>query len=81
MDRDHDIDRCFTVTERVLHMVFNELFDARVQLEGIVLKPNMVISGKSAPSARRSRKFPAVTVLKLCVPGPYRDRLPVRRTD
>src|SRR5262250_747799 len=46
MDGDHDIDRCFTVTERVLHAVFNELFDARVQLEGIVLKPNMVISGK-----------------------------------
>src|SRR5499425_739429 len=46
MDGDHDIDRCFAVTERVLHAVFNELFEARVQLEGIVLKPNMVISGK-----------------------------------
>src|SRR5271169_1554700 len=46
MDGDHDIDRCFTVTERVLKTVFNELFDAHVQLEGMVLKPNMVLPGK-----------------------------------
>src|SRR3954469_12886079 len=43
MDGDHDIDRCFMVTERVLKAVFNELFDAHVMLEGMVLKPNMVI--------------------------------------
>jgi fructose-bisphosphate aldolase class I len=71
MDGDHDIDRCFTVTERVLHAVFNELFDARVQLEGIVLKPNMVISGKK--SAKRASveevAEKTVTVLKLCVPA------------
>ena len=42
MDGDHDIDRCFAVTERVLKTVFNELFDAHVMLEGMVLKPNMV---------------------------------------
>ncbi len=52
MDGDHDADRCFLVTERVLKAVFNELYDARVMLEGIVLKPNMVVAGKK--SARRA---------------------------
>ncbi|MFZ4121269.1 MAG: class I fructose-bisphosphate aldolase [Caulobacterales bacterium] len=46
MDGAHDIDRCFEVTETVLKEVFNELFEHRVMLEGIVLKPNMVIAGK-----------------------------------
>jgi fructose-bisphosphate aldolase, class I len=71
MDGDHDIDRCFTVTERVLHTVFNELFDARVQLEGIVLKPNMVISGKKCAKRASVEEVAekTVTVLKLCVPG------------
>jgi fructose-bisphosphate aldolase, class I len=44
----HDIDRCATVTEWVLNTVFDELFIARVRLEAIVLKPNMVIAGKNA---------------------------------
>ncbi len=48
MDGSHDIDRCFEVTEAVLKEVFNELFEHRVQLEGIVLKPNMVIAGKKS---------------------------------
>src|SRR5215510_7000424 len=71
MDGDHDIDRCFTVTERVLHVVFNELFEARVQLEGIVLKPNMVISGKKCTNRASVEEVAekTVTVLKLCVPA------------
>jgi fructose-bisphosphate aldolase class I len=71
MDGDHDIDRCFSVTERVLKATFNALFEARVQLEGIVLKPNMAISGKKCGKragvedvARRT-----VEVLKLTVPA------------
>jgi len=44
----HDIDRCYGVTELVLNTVFDELFEAKVQLEGMVLKPNMVIAGKNA---------------------------------
>ena len=43
----HSIDRCYDVTEWVLKTVFAELYDARVSLEGMVLKPNMVIDGKS----------------------------------
>ena len=46
MDGDHDIDRCQEVTEFVLKTVFQELYYARVKLEGMVLKPNMVVPGK-----------------------------------
>ncbi|QFR33309.1 class I fructose-bisphosphate aldolase [Ancylobacter sp. TS-1] len=48
MDGDHDIDRCYEVTEWVLKEVFQQLFYARVNLEGAVLKPNMVIAGKKS---------------------------------
>src|SRR3954463_1403171 len=46
MDGDHDIDRCHDVTQRVLNKTFQELRVQRVELEGMVLKPNMAISGK-----------------------------------
>ena len=49
MDGDHTLERCDEVTNTVLATVFRQLFEARVLLEGIVLKPNMVISGKKAP--------------------------------
>jgi len=45
MDGPHSIERCYEVTERALHKVFNELYDQRVPLEQILLKPNMVLSG------------------------------------
>jgi fructose-bisphosphate aldolase class I len=45
MDGDHDIDACDEVTEEVLRSVFTELAVQDVLLEGILLKPNMVISG------------------------------------
>lgn len=48
---DHSIDRCFEVTEHVLRAVFAELYEARVNLEGTILKPNMVIDGKNARKA------------------------------
>jgi fructose-bisphosphate aldolase, class I len=48
MDGDHDADRCYAVTEWVLKTVFEQLYDQRVALEGMVLKPNMVISGKKS---------------------------------
>ena len=46
MDGAHDIDRCDEVTRWVLSTVFQELFEQRVALEGMVLKPNMVVCGK-----------------------------------
>jgi fructose-bisphosphate aldolase class I len=48
MDGAHGIERCAEVTEQVLATVFDELFAHRIYLEGMVLKPNMVISGKKA---------------------------------
>ncbi|MEL6362266.1 MAG: class I fructose-bisphosphate aldolase [Pseudomonadota bacterium] len=49
MDGDHDIDRCYEVTEFTLKALFDELFAQDVALEGTILKPNMVISGKKSP--------------------------------
>jgi fructose-bisphosphate aldolase, class I len=49
MDGDHTIERCYDVTVRTLHAVYHELHLQRVQLEGTLLKPNMVLSGKDAP--------------------------------
>ena len=51
MDGDHDIDACYRATKRTLHKTFDELYHQRVDLEGMLLKPNMVISGKDAPHA------------------------------
>ncbi|MFQ6030503.1 MAG: class I fructose-bisphosphate aldolase [Dehalococcoidia bacterium] len=48
MDGEHSIDRCFEVTLAALHEVFHQLSRQRVLLEGILLKPNMVLSGKEA---------------------------------
>ncbi len=50
MDGANDIDLCMEVTERVQRRVFQELNRQQVSLEGIVLKPNMVISGKGCGS-------------------------------
>jgi fructose-bisphosphate aldolase, class I len=49
MDGDHDIARCEAVTGEMLSLVFRELHQHGVLLEGMVLKPNMVISGKKCP--------------------------------
>ena len=49
MDGDHDIDRCDAVTRIVQHAVFDELHTQRVALEGMLLKPNMVLSGLDCP--------------------------------
>ena len=45
MDGDHTIEHSFEVTSRTLHAVFTELRDQRVAPEGMLLKPNMVLSG------------------------------------
>ncbi len=49
MDGDHDIDDCELVTEEVLRSVFAELAVQEVELEGMLLKPNMVLSGADCP--------------------------------
>src|SRR6201993_1162379 len=50
MDGGHSIERCEEVTNNVLQTVFDQLFEHRILLEGMVLKPNMIISGKKAPN-------------------------------
>jgi len=49
MDGDHTLERCFEVTEEVLHAVFNQLYTQGVMLEGMILKPNMVLPGLTYP--------------------------------
>ena len=50
MDGDHTLEQCREVTDEVLRTVFSELFAQSVMLEGIVLKPNMVLPGMSSSS-------------------------------
>jgi len=71
MDGDHDIDRCYTATEWTLKRVFEQLYDQRVALEGMVLKPNMVVAGKKSPKRATIEEAAEKTlrVLKACVPA------------
>ncbi len=48
MDGDHDLAKTFEVTEKVLRALFHQLYLQNVMLEGILLKPNMIIEGKDA---------------------------------
>ena len=71
MDGDHDADRCAAITEWVLKTVFEQLYYQRIALEGMVLKPNMIVPGKK--SAKRASvdevAEKTVRVLKSCVPA------------
>jgi fructose-bisphosphate aldolase class I len=71
MDGDHDIERCYEVTERVLNETFQQLRMQRVALEGMVLKPNMAVSGKKCPRQASVEEVAEKTIrlLKACVPA------------
>jgi fructose-bisphosphate aldolase, class I len=71
MDGDHDIDRCYEMSQRVLNKTFQELRIQRVALEGMVLKPNMVVPGKKSPKQASVEEVAEKTVrlLKNCVPA------------
>jgi fructose-bisphosphate aldolase class I len=71
MDGGHSIERCEEVTDAVLEAVFDQLFQHRIYLEGIVLKPNMVISGKKAANRASPEQVAEATVrcLKRRVPA------------
>jgi fructose-bisphosphate aldolase class I len=49
MDGEHTLERCCKVTEDVLRTVFSQLYTQRVKLEGMILKPNMVLPGLTCP--------------------------------
>ena len=71
MDGAHPIEDSFFVSEEVLHTVFYELYGQNVELEGMVLKPNMVLSGYNCPDQASVEQVAelTVTVLKRSVPS------------
>ncbi|HZC58195.1 MAG TPA: class I fructose-bisphosphate aldolase [Xanthobacteraceae bacterium] len=71
MDGDHDADRCAMITEWVLKTVFEQLYYQRVALEGMVLKPNMIVPGKKSAKRASVEEVADKTlkVLKACVPA------------
>jgi len=62
MDGSHSIERCAEVTRMVLHSVFEALFEQRVSLESMLLKPNMVIPGKACPHPASVQDVAAATL-------------------
>jgi fructose-bisphosphate aldolase, class I len=71
MDGDHDIDRCYEVSLRVLNKTFQELRVQRVALEGMILKPNMAVAGKKSAKQASVEEVAEKTIrlLKACVPA------------
>lgn len=62
MDGDHGLQRCFEVTEKVLRVVFSQLHAQGVVLEGMVLKPNMVVPGLTCPTQEGVEEVADATV-------------------
>jgi len=62
MDGDHSMVQCSEVTEEVLRTVFNQLFIQGVMLEGIILKPNMIVPGLKCPKQETADKVADETV-------------------
>jgi fructose-bisphosphate aldolase class I len=62
IDGDHSIQQCYEATDRMLHRTFDELHDHGVELPGVLLKPNMVISGKEAPQQSDVEEVATATV-------------------
>jgi fructose-bisphosphate aldolase, class I len=71
MDGDNDIDTTYAVTEWVLKETFQQLYYMNVKLEGIVLKPNMIVPGKKAAKQASVDEVADKTIacLKACVPA------------
>jgi len=65
MDGKHGLESCRAVTETLLRAVFVELAEQRVLLEGLILKPNMVLPGLECPKQESAEEVAAVTVRTL----------------
>lgn len=63
MDGSHNIARCASVTEEALETVFHALHRHHVQLEYIILKPNMVLPGKDCPQQASPEEIAAATLI------------------
>jgi fructose-bisphosphate aldolase class I len=62
MDADNTLETCWEVTTRTLHETFDALYEHAIDLEGTLLKPNMVISGKGCPEQASSERIAQATV-------------------
>jgi fructose-bisphosphate aldolase class I len=74
MEGAHTLETCGEVTERVLRTVFRELYSQRVRLEGMILKPNMVLPGSSCPTQESVDEVADATVECLLRAVPPRCR-------
>jgi len=62
MNGSHDLQHCLEITGRVLHAILNQLHIQRILLEGMILKPNMVLPGKECPHQDRAEQVADATV-------------------
>ena len=71
MDGEHSLQRCFDVTEIALRAVFTQLYTQRVELQAMILKPNMVVPGSTCPSQAEVEEVADFTVkcLQRAVPA------------
>ena len=71
MDGSHSIEKCYEVTNITLREVYYELYNQKVELEGTLLKPNMVIPGKDSNDSSNPSEIAKYTVKCLmdCVPA------------
>ena len=71
MTGNHTIQRCYEVTEKVLKILFYQLFQFKIDLEGMILKPNMVIAGAESDIQNSVDEVAEATVncLLACVPA------------
>jgi len=71
MDGPHTIERCYEVTERTLRRVFDALYDQRVALDEMILKPNMVLSGSECSTQASVSQVAEATLrcFRSCVPA------------
>ena len=82
MDADNSLEVCWEVTTRTLHETFSELYDEGIDLQGTLLKPNMVISGKGSPTqagAGGGRACDDRLLPRRRAGGDPGNRLPLRR--
>ena len=62
MAGDHSLQRCFEITEEVLRVVFSQLHSQAVALEGMILKPNMVVPGSTCPTQEAANEVADATI-------------------
>ena len=62
MDGNHSMQECYEVTEKVLKALFNELYKFKVDLEGMILKPNMILAGKDNKNQNTVNEVAEATV-------------------